>query len=360
LTQISHSTIPSSWIALQSWENDASRQAFVKNEIVRGVVVKSISSTSIMLLIKGERVIANTHISLSEGSAVTLKVEKIHPNPILKLVKIEVEGIDTINTSIVLNGIKKNLWKTIIENMDQYPLSIKEKGLLKELVIDISKKLFPKPTPDALMEAIDKSGLGWEKKIRGLLTSKINHQVNIQKLLAGDLKGLISKFITSSAREDELFNKFVSMIKNVQLLNHFGFEQDGKIFIPLPLQFSDGYFTVGQLLIQLDQYNNNRRKKKEKGNDFFRISFLLELSNLGPLRADLAVQGEQISGRFLSVKEETKDVIEKNLPSFIAAFSKRGFSILHLECHLKEPKQVNDNLIKEIIPKRSCNISLVV
>ena len=313
-----------------------------------------------MLLIKGERVLANTHVPLNEGNAVTLKVEKTYPNPILKLIKIEGEGVDSVNTSLILNGVKTNLWKTILENMDKYSISIKEKELLNELIIDISKKLFPKPDPDALIESIDKSGLRWENKINEILNSKTHQQVDIQKLLAGDLKGLISKFIASAQGNDEHFNRFVSMIKNVQLLNHFGFEQDGKIFIPMPLQLPDGFFTVGQLLIQCDRYKNDRREKKEKENRFFRMSFLLELSNLGPLRADLAIQGKQISGRFLTVKEKTKCIIEQNLPSFIAAFKKRGFSIFQLECHVKEAKQVNDTLIKEIIREESCNISLVV
>jgi hypothetical protein len=359
LTQISHSSIPASWLLLQSWENDNSRPQFVKNEVVRGVVLKSISSSSVMLLIKGKRVIANTHIPLSEGSAVTLKVENTNPNPILKLVKVESDAVDSINTSIILNGIKTNLWKAIIDNMDKLPLSIKEKELLEELVIDISKKLFPKPTADLLMESIDKSGLGWEKKLRELLAIKTQTQVNIHELLAGDLKGLISKFITSSSGENELFNRFVSMMKNVQLLNHFGFEQDGKIFVPLPLKFPDGYFTVGQLLIQSDHSSNKRRKKNERGDGFFRISFLLELSNLGPFRADLTVQNKNIFGRLLTVKEKAKSIIEKNLPSFITAFNKRGFTILHLECHLKEAKQVRDTLIEEIVPKNSSNINLV-
>jgi hypothetical protein len=359
LTQISHSSIPASWLLLQSSENDNSRPQFVKNEVVRGVVLKSISSSSVMLLIKGKRVIANTHIPLSEGSGVILKVENTNPNPILKLVKIEGETVNSINTSIILNGIKTNLWKTIIDNMDEFSLSIKEKEVLEELVSEISKNLISKPTADLLKEFIDQSGLGWENKLRELLLIKTHTQANIHELLSGDLKGLISKFITSSSGENELFNRFVSMIKNIQLLNHFGFEQDGKIFIPLPLQFSDGYFTVGQLLIQSDHSSNNRRKKNERGNGFFRISFLLELSKLGPFRADLAVQGEKISGRFLTVKDKTKCIIEKNLPSFIAAFNKRGFTILHLECHLKEPKQVSDTLIKEIVPKKSYNISLV-
>jgi Flagellar hook-length control protein FliK len=360
LTQISHSPLPTSRLSFQSLELDASRPHFVKNEIVKGIVLKSISSKSVMMMIKGKRVIANTRVPLNEGSAVTLKVEKTYPDPILKLMKIESKGVDTINTSMILNGIKKNLWKEIIENVDQSPLSIKEKELLRELVLDTSKKLLSKPTPESIIEFIDKSGLGWENKIRELLTSKTHPHLDIQKLLTGDLKGIISKLITSTSGNNEHFNRFVSMIQNIQLLNHFGFEQDGKIFIPLPLQFPDGYFTVGQLLIHSDQHNNDRRKEKAKESGFFRISFLLQLSSLGPLRADLAVQGKQISGRFLTVKKETKYILEKSLPSLIDALNKRGFSISHLECHVKEAKQVNDTLIKEIIQEESCNISVVV
>ena len=359
MTQIIHSPIPESRLSIQFRDNDTSQPQFIKNEIVKGIVLKSISSTSIMLLIKGKRVNANTHIPLSEGSFVTLKVENTHPNPILKLLNIEGKGIDTVNTSIILNGINKNLWKTIIENIDQYAISIKEKEILEELWTDISKKLFPNPTPERLKEFIDHSGMGWENKIRKLLTSETHQPLDIQKLLTSDLKGLISKYITSSSQENELFNGFVSMIQNIQLLNHFAIKEDGKLFIPLPLRFSDGYFTVGQLLIASDRFKGSRRKKREQENGVFRISFFLELSHLGPLRADLAIQNNKISGRFLTVKEKTKKVIEKQLPSFISAFDKRGFSILHLECYLKEPKHVNDTPINEIIPKRSCNISLV-
>ena len=360
MTQINHSPIRSSQLSLQSIDKDTSRQPFVKGEIVRGVVLKSISTKSVLMLIRGERVIANTHVPLSDGSTVTLKVEKTHPNPMLKLINIESEAIDNIiNASMIFDGIKKNLWKTIIENMDHFPFSTKDKERLNELIINISKKLFPNPTPDTLMKSINDSGLGWENKIRGLLALKTHQQADIQKLLAGDLKGLLSKLITATGGKNEHLNSFFSMIQNVQLLNHFGFEQDGKIFIPLPLQFPDGYFTVGQLLIQLDQHSNDRPEKRGKGTGFFKISFFLELSNLGPLRADLAVQSRHISGRFLTVKEETRNILEKNLPDFIAAFKDKGFSISHLECHVKEPKQFNDTLVKEIIPKESCSISLI-
>lgn len=312
-----------------------------------------------LLLVKGERLIANTHAALDEGSAVTLKVEKASPDPILKLMKIEGENVDVVNTSIILNGIERNLWKTIIENLDQSSLPIKEKELLKELVRDTSEKFFSKPSPDMLAELLNKSGLFWENKIREYLTSRNPQSINIQELLTGDLKGLISKLMTSESGKSEHFTRFFSMIQNVQLLNHFGFDQDGKIFIPLPLQLADGYFTVGQLLIHSDQHKNGRGRQTAVKNGSFRVSFLLELSSLGPLRADLAIHDKQITGRFLTIKIETKHILEKYLPSLIDALSDKGFSISHLECHVREPKLVNDTLIKEIIPEESCNISLV-
>ena len=359
MTQIIHSSIPPSRLSIPSREQDISQPNFVKNEIVKGVILKSISSNSVMLLVKGKKLTANTHVHLNEGSTVTLKVEKIYPDPILKLMKIEPGSIDTINSAMILNGIKKNLWKTIIENMDQSPLSTMEKESIKELIKDITEKLLLKPTPESVMESIDKSGIGWENKLKELLTSKTQQPADIQKLLAGDLKGLLSKLMLSTEGRNEHFTRLVSLIENIQLLNHLGFEQDGKIFIPLPLQFSEGHFTVAQLLVQSDKHNNDRRKEKTKENGFLKISFLLELSSIGPLRADLVVQGKQISGRFLTAKKEVKYTLEKKLSTLIDALKKRGFVIFHMECHVKESRQVKDTLIKEIIREGSYNFNLV-
>jgi hypothetical protein len=98
---------------------------------------------------------------------------------------------------------------------------------------------------------------------------------------------------------------------------------------------------------------------KEKEKDFFKISFLLEMSNLGPLRADLVVRQKQINGRFLIVEEEAKIIIEKQLPTLIKTLEKKGFNIPNFECHMKKPVEIKDSLIKEIIHKENHNINLV-
>jgi len=329
LNKVGYLTVPSSKISLQSVDNTTFYPKLVENEIVKGKVLESFSSKNVLLLIKGKRIMAKTHMPLREGSVISLKVEEVHPNPVFKLLGTINENIETINTSMILTGLKKNMWKTIIENIDHCILPNNDKKLFKELIDDISKNLFLKPNPDLLRELIDKSGIGWEAKLRELITSKTNYsKTNINELITGDLKGLGSKIISLMEGQNDLFKSFVSTIKNFQLLNQLGLEQERKIFIPIPFQFPDGLFTTGQLLIHLHEKKDSDGKEKDK--DFFRISFLLEMSNLGPLRADLVVRQKQINGRFLIVEEEAKNIIEKQLPSLIKTLEERALPFLIL------------------------------
>ena len=83
------------------------------------------------------------------------------------------------------------------------------------------------------------------------------------------------------------------------------------------------------------------------------------MSNLGPLRSDLTIKEKEIYGMFLLAKQETKLVIEENLSTLINTLEKKGFSVLHMDCQIKEPEIVNQSLIKEIIKEEGCTISLV-
>jgi len=361
LNKVGYATASSSKISLQPVDNKTTYPELVEKEIVEGKVLRSFSLQNVLLLIKGKSIMAKTHMPLKEGSVISLKVEGVHPNPVFKLLGILNENIETINTSIILTGLKKNLWKTIIENIDHCMLSDNDKKLFKGLIDDISKNLFLKPKPDLLKELVDKSGIGWEAKLREIATSKTNYsKVSINELITGDLKGFGSKMLSLMEGQNDLFERFVSTIKNIQLLNQLGLEQERKIFIPIPFQFPDGLFTIGQLLIHLNENKKKDGNGKEKDKDFFKISFLLEMSNLGPLRADLVVRQKQINGRFLIVEEKAKIIIEKQLPSLIKALEKKGFVIPHFECHMKKPVEIKDTLIKEIIHKENHNISLVV
>jgi hypothetical protein len=224
---------------------------------------------------------------------------------------------------------------------------------------DLSTRLFLKPKPELLKAFIDKSGLGWEKKLSEICLQKHIGENTINKLITADLKGLGSRWLALNANNEVLLERFISAIKNFQLLNAFGLEQEGKIFLPIPIQFPNNLFTVAQLLIHLHQEKKSAQGKKEDEHSFYRVSFLLELSNLGPLRLDLTIRGKEIDGRFLLSKKEGILIVEKNLPTLTRHLIERGFVIQHMECHLRKAETVTQPLIKEILPEEGHSVSLM-
>jgi hypothetical protein len=330
-----------------------------KDEVVEGKVLESYSLDKAMLLLKGKKVNARTHVPLREGRVLSFKVQEVFPTPILKLIGVRFTHSDAVNSSVIRTAIEQNLWKTVMENMPQYGLPGETLALFRRLMVYLSMRLFVTSPPELLKVLVDQSGLRWEAKLRKALLNIRTGRDNLNRLIEGDLKGLVSKFLALKGEKGALLKRFVSAIQDIQLLNKFGLEQEGKLFLPIPMQFPDGLFTVGQLMIQLSQREGDEGKGQKKDDkSLFRITFLLELSHLGPLRADLAVRGKDIKGMFLLTRKEARLRIEKSIPIFISRIKERGFS-LHIECHCKHPEIVKKPLITEIIQEEGSTISLV-
>ncbi|MBW1613605.1 MAG: flagellar hook-length control protein FliK [Deltaproteobacteria bacterium] len=361
MTEVSYPPFSTSKISLQPEANSKSLLKLSKNEVVEGKVLRLFSSGNVSLLIKGRGVMARSYVPLKEGNILSLKVEETEPIPTLKLLGIKFTDSNAINTSsILLSAIKENLWRSTFENINHHGLPKEALSPFKELTHDLSMGLFSRSTPKLLWEIIDKSGLNWEAKLRKIfLGKKIGGAANLDKLMQGDLKGLTSRLVALKEEDGVFLKRFVSAIKNIQLLNHLGLEQDRKIFIPIPIQFPDGLFTLGQLLIHLGQKEKDGNTRKKSDKNPFRIMFLLELSNLGPLRADLSIKGKEIGGRFLITKEEIKFFIKNNIPSLIKKLKDKGFTVSSIECHLKDPEAVKQSLVEEIIHQEGNTISLV-
>jgi hypothetical protein len=259
---------------------------------------------------------------------------------------------------MILSTVKDNLWKTVLENINALDLTREDKVLFKELINDLSMRLFLKPHPDLLRILIDKLGLGWEAKLRKICVQKTIEGNDLSNLISDDLKGLGSKFFAFTGTKDTILHKFISSIENIQLLNHLGMERESKIFIPIPMQFPDGLFNVGQLLIHLDQQKKDAHDEK-KGESLYRVSFLLELSNFGPLRADITIRGNEIGGRFLLTNKAAKLILEENIPFLVSNLKEKGFYIQYLECLVKAPETIRQTLIEEIVQHEGCTISLM-
>jgi len=344
-----------------SLQPETSHQPFLalsKNEIVEGRVLKVLSSEKALLAIKGRQVVAQSSIPFNEGSVLALKVEQTGLLPILKLIGVKVTDTDSVNSALIVSAVKENLWKSILEDVHTYGLSRESVSKFKELIDTLSFRLFSESTPELLNRLIDKSGIMWEAKVKKALTDQRISTRHLNELMNSDLKGLASRLLAEKGDEAVPLKRLVSTLENLQILNHLGLNHGRKIFLPIPMQFPGGLFTAGQLLIQLPYKRQHETENKKVGKDVSRITFLLELSILGPLRADLTIHDRSIEGRFLLTNEEAKSRVEGAIHFLIDRLMESGFSVTFLECYLKEPEIVTELLIREIIPDEGGTLNL--
>ena len=345
-------------ISLQPETSHQPVLALSKNEIVEGRVLKVLSSEKALLAIKGRQVVAQSSIPFNEGSVLALRVEQTGLLPILKLVGVRVTDTDAVNTALIVSAVKQNLWQSILEDIHTYGLSRESVSRFKELIDTLSFRLFSKSTPELLNRLIDKSGIMWEAKVRKALTDQSISTRHLNELMSGDLKGLASGLLAEKGDEAISLKRLVSTLENLQILNHIGLNHGRKIFLPIPMQFPGGLFTAGQLLMQLPYERQHEKENNKVGKDVSRITFLLELSILGPLRADLTIHDRSIEGRFLLTNEEAKSRVEGAIHFLIDRLVESGFSVRFLECCLKEPEIVTESLIREIIPDEGGTLNL--
>ena len=347
-------------ISLQPGADSPALLPLSRSEIIEGRVLQSSSLNNALLLIKGRRVMAKTHVPLSEGSMLSLRVQDVSPVPILRLIDIKSADFEVVRSSIILSAIQQNVWKALLDNIYHYGLPKDAISPFRELMSSLSMRLFFSPSTELLRTFIDQSGLRWESKLREVLLNRSLNRESLNSLIQWDLKGLTSKLLTLQTQKGNSLKRLVSTIQDIQLLNKFGVEQKGKIFLPIPIQFPDGHFTVGQLLIRFPRSQKDERKGQKAERAGTRITFLLELSRLGPLRADLTVKGKEIKGRFLLTNEVAKQRIEASIPMFVERMKQRGFSLQSLDCYCMDPKVVTQPLITEIMYDQGNTISVVV
>ena len=333
---------------------------FAENEIVKGKVLKVLDSETVILLINERNFTAKTRISLKTGDILALKVKELLPVPVLRTMGIQYARPEAANISVILSALKENLWKSVFEKINTGGGSATEKALWSQILEDLPRELLNEGRPESLLKMIDRSGIFWEAKLKKVSEQKSVDGKQIRQLIDSDLKGLLSRLISKTEGEDLLAGRLLSAVKNLQILDRLRLEQDQKIFFPLPVQLPDGHFIIIQLLFQLPLKEKEDSEKSAGGRHPLKISVLLELSRLGPIRADFTVKGKTIDGMFRIASRDTLELVENAIPAFVKNLEDKEFTIQHIGCLLKEQEIVSQPLVQEMIQEADCNIDMVV
>ena len=334
------------------------RPGFQKNETVIGKVLRSYASGSALLSIKGDKVHVRTHVPLMQGTNVALQVKNLSPVTTLKLLGETPAGLQSRNLPAILSAIKGNIWAATMDSVLHSNLDKEEKSRILELLRSITASVYKKPSSDLLKSLISMSGLNLEAKIKKAININISTS-DMLKLIESDLKGLLSKLIGQGTQGSNQLKKLWATLENIQVLNQDGLERVRKIFFPIPMQLPDGIFSMGQLLLELPEWDENQTADKNQNGDVLKATFLLEMSLLGPIRAEFILREKTVEGMFLVAEKQTKRILEKNLGSLMDILNDKGFSISHVGCFLKNPETVTQALLKEMGNEENSSICLI-
>lgn len=316
---------------------------------VAAKVLEVVSDRQALLLIDGQRVNAKTFLPLQTGQTVLLRVDRTGSRQVFKFDGLAEGGGPERSLPLGLFG-KSQPYEMLSRLLNELPELMEEGGdsgparhlkALRTLVSSFSLKSDAPPSHDSLKRLLEGSGLLWESKL-AVLASKGEPPTPaaIQRLVAGDLKALVLQLLSdpraSSGRETvtDQFKGVLEGLEHHQLLNQHLLENEGRYLLPLLLA-GQPTLQFGQLLLGLGDRENGAAPEER----MVTVSFLLTLSNLGALRADVSILKNRLSGAFGVADEAARDLILRYLPELRQKLRKHGFEVCDITCRVLEPEQ---------------------
>jgi len=207
---------------------------------------------------------------------------------------------------------------------------------LETLLDSVSLKPDKIPDDESLKAIVRSTGLMWESRVKSRLGASKGSQVplEMENFINSDIKSLAMKLVSVMEGEDRTvantLRSFVDGLEKMQLLNRHSFDESGRYLLPLPF-FSDETLKFGQLLVDLDRDASRPDDKKSRA---VRVAFILEMSNLGHLKADFAIFKKSVSGTFGVENVEVQEFIQGLLSGLTETLAEKGYIVKKIGCEV--------------------------
>lgn len=332
-----------------SKESNPDMPALKRNAGITAKVVNLMPDGKAVLDVNGQPVTVKTGIALNPGETIQLKVSQAGEEIVFRLMSSDPET-SSRPLSTPVHFISRKAPAPGISKAGLQKLG----HMLNELAVKS-----PKADHEFLPRLIEKSGLFFESKmsdaVQQTLTPKKMKTV-LNQLLQQDLKGAVFSDMMAAGKDSDILKTltaFVDTLENFQQINHQSSE--GNRYL-LPIPFLNGSaFRFGQLLIDTGQNTHSPEKDRDK---VMNISFFLDMSNLGPLRADFSILKKAITGRFLLADHDTCAYVVSAIPQLEKRLETAGFEIQKIDGATAAPEQLEQNRLVESLAKTEENTVL--
>lgn len=308
-------------------------------EIIRGIVLGWHSSDRVFIRVKGVPLLARAYTSLEKGMELTLKVEEVSSQVVLQILSCKDA---TPNKALPALRAYLACRTDFLELMQ--PLKsviLREFPHLSQVVLDLTKDI----SPDYLKEYLHNLGLSFENKLRHCLTGE--GEDCAKAIWKEDFKGLLLK-LTGMLKEEQPevllknLRNLIQFIECQQIINTASMAQEKCIFLAFPY-FAGEAVRLGELSISLP----NRHEEGEAQGDSFKVSFLLNMPKLGPIRIDMMVSQKRVWCTFMMLNEGISDFVTALLPDLSERLEQLGYRPEGMSCLVKDDHSLNDNSLSE-------------
>ncbi|MBU1196493.1 MAG: hypothetical protein KKE62_11695 [Proteobacteria bacterium] len=345
---ISGINISTSEMVIRPGESNKKIANFIKGQTLSATVLSGSSKGKAQLMINGQQVEAKTSMLLTAGQEVELKVLQEKDEVILKLIG-PVQKISTNRLSALIGFFSKTGSAADILGGENKNAEM----LLHELALKSEKA-----DPRFLPRLMQKGGMALENKLARIFVDNPTMpeiKTALENLLSQDLKGSVLKHMLGGAQGTgseayRAISGFVDTLESFQMLNHTN-SDSGRFLLPFPV-FSDNSFQFGQLLIDTGQKN---AKEGDGAENLIRISFLLDMTRLGPMRADFSILKKDITGQFLFQDDQTCDYVKSMIGDLKKRLSGLEYTVHRLECKTAQKEEIQETCLLEPLMKSRGN-----
>ena len=343
---ISHILAASSDIWIQKGTGEPTHfDGLEKGQVVKATVENAISAREAILNIQGKRVQARTHMPLKSGETILLRVEDNGVQPTFKLIEAKAGRFIHLPADILSRSGPYGLLARVMKTLDAITGNhhINETGSQMERLIRSLSLKTGNTDVDFLRRLFRGSGLTWENKLIRLLGSERAISSDLVKdIINADVKALsmrlASQLEKSEASAFSQVKAFLENMEHLQYLNERSVRESGRYLLPFPILF-DEPLRFGQLLIDLGNRKGN--DSEDKRDRLVKVSFLLEMSNLGNVLADFSILKHALSGTFSVETDSIRKLIMENIPQLKKKMKQTGFEIYDITCRVLEPETLS-------------------
>jgi hypothetical protein len=316
----------------------AGKSLFKEGQVVTAKVLHLLSSGKAQLLIDGQTIVAKTGLLLNPGEELSLKVVQQKDSVQLKLQE-PLQPTGTKELVSLIRFLSKNTALSDIAGIKNPVV----KDILQETALKSGKR-----DNSFLPRLIENNGLMWEKKMGALVKTQGQDTLNLNlaQLQKQDLKGALLNELALAAPRGETLGKpitaLLDTLESFQLLNTQTAES-GRYFLPFPV-FADSALSFGQLLVDMGE---KKQDKNKDGHRVIRVSFLLDMTQLGAVRADFSILKKAITGRFLLENDEVCEYMKTLVPELKTKFEQLEYDIGSIDCLTAVKAEIHPNVLIE-------------